>query len=198
MENYLDGEQALDFDEFANQLLDEGSNQSPAFLHGGICGVYAGGGALEADYCLAAASQALDLGLHGELAENCLRLADVTLRAMQDEEFDFQLFLPDDETEMEQRLQGLADWCSGFLAGYAFTVAVAPNSALSEDTGEVLKDVAAIVEVTLDPDSDEEEAENQYFELTEYLRFASLNLFMEKLSQAAAAEDSPAPGDNGH
>ncbi len=190
MENYLSGEEVLDFDEFANQLLEQGAEQSPAHLQGAICGILAGAGARDPEYCLAAASQALELGLHGELAENCLRLADVTLKAMADDEFDFQLFLPDDEAEMEQRVQALADWCSGFLAGYALPVADPGAAALREEAAEVLKDVAAIAEATVDAERDPDEAENHFFELTEYLRLATLNLFVN----AVDARDSTDPG----
>ena len=59
------GEQALDFDDFANQLLEQGADQSPAHLHGAICGVLAGAGARDPDYCLAAVSQALELDKPG-------------------------------------------------------------------------------------------------------------------------------------
>jgi len=197
MENYLSDEQPLDFDDFANQLLEEGSDQSPSVIHGGVCGVYAAGGAIKPEFCLAAISQALELGLHGELAENSLRLADITLRAMQDEEFDFHLFLPDDETEMAQRVQALSDWCGGFMAGFALVVAQSSDAGLPEEVSEVLRDVAAIAEASaLDEEGeeeDEEEAENHFFELTEYLRFASLNLFTEKLSEQDDAAQTEKP-----
>ena len=190
MENYLSGEEVLDFDEFANQLLEQGAEQSPAHLQGAICGILAGAGARDPEYCLASASQALELGLHGELAENCLRLADVTLKAMADDGFDFQLFLPDDEVEMEHRIQALADWCSGFLAGYSMSVADPGTGALDEEAAEVLKDIAAIAEATVDAERDPDEAENHFFELTEYLRLATLNLFVN----AVDARDSTDPG----
>ena len=181
MENYLSGEEVLDFDEFANQLLEQGAEQSPAHLQGAICGILAGAGARDPEYCLASASQALELGLHGELAENCLRLADITLKLMAEDEFDFYLFLPDDEVEMEQRLQALADWCSGFLAGYALAAADPGAGALGEEASEVLKDVAAIAEGSVDDETDPEESENHFFELTEYLRLATLNLFINAI-----------------
>lgn len=183
-DHYLADEQPLDFDDFANQLLGEGAQQSPSYLHGGIVGIYAGAGPVSAEHCLAAAGQALELGLHGELAESSLRLADITRRAMQDEEFDFHPFLPDDETEMSQRVQALSDWSQGFLAGYALVVAQDSTGAgLGEEVSEVLRDVSAIAQAGHDEDAEEEESEESYFELTEYLRFASLNLFMNRLAE---------------
>ncbi len=188
-------QQPFDFDDFANQLLAEGADKSPSYVHGGVCGVYAGAGSVDSEDCLAAAAQALELGLHGELGESCLRLAQVTHQAMQDEEFDFYLFLPDDETDIDSRVRCLAEWCQGFLAAYALMVAETDGSGLDDETGEILKDIAAIAEAghaADDAESDEEEAESHLFELTEYLRFACLNLFMNRVMDAEAQQpESP-------
>lgn len=196
-EHLLTTEQPLLFDDFANQMLDEGSEESPSYLHGGICGVYSAAGNVTAEDCLAAVGQALELGLHGELADSCLRLAAVTLGGLQDEEFGFQLFLPDDEEEIEQRVQALAEWCRGFLAAFALLVSTSASQSLDEEIAESLKDIAAIGEVAVDDEADEEESENHFFELAEYLRFATLNLFANQLSDGdgpAASPDSPGGG----
>lgn len=196
MEQYSLEEQPLDFDDFANQLLEQGAEQSPSHIHGGMCGVLCGGAspaghAADAEYCLAAAAQALQMDIHGELAVLSLRLAAVTIGALQDEEFDFHIFLPDDEVEMALRIGALSDWCSGFLSGYAMTVVTPEGSALAEETSEILKDISAIAsadpEPEADDDDDEEAAEGHFFELTEYLRFATLNMFMDQLAEAESA-----------
>lgn len=189
METFQLDDQPLDFDDFSNQLLEQGAEQSPAQLHGAICGVLAGGGRQDPEYCLAAVTQVLAMDIHGELADSCLRLAHVTLAALRDEEFDFHLFLPDDEDEIEQRVMALSQWCSAFLTGYALAVAQPGASPLAEETSEILKDMSAIAEAGVDLDEDEEESESNLFELTEYLRFATLNLFMDQLSAQESAAD---------
>jgi uncharacterized protein YgfB (UPF0149 family) len=189
MEYYLAEEQALDFDEFANQLLEQGADQSPSHLHGAICGVLAGGGEQDPEYCLAAIAQALAMDIHGELAANCVRLSRATVNGLMDEEFDFHLFIPDDDTEIELRTRALADWCSGFLAGYALAVTQPQMGALDEDSAEALKDMAAIAEATVDAEIDPEETENHFFELIEFLRFACLNLFADRLIESKPEGD---------
>ncbi len=189
MEYYLAEEQPLDFDEFANQLLEQGADQSPSHLHGAICGVLAGGGGQDPEYCLAAIAQALAMDIHGELAVNCVRLSRATVQGLMDEEFDFHLFIPDDETEMELRARALADWCSGFLAGYALAVAQPQTGAFDEVSAEILKDMTAIAEATVDDDLDPEDTENHFFELTEYWRFACLNLFADRLIESNSEGD---------
>jgi len=201
MTDFLDAEQALDFDGIANQLVEEGVANSPAYLHGGISGVFAGAGNVPAEDCLAAVSQALELGLHGELAQSCLGLCAATELALRDEGFGFQLFLPDDEEDIELRVGAVAEWCRGFLAAYALVLPRAPagseGAGLDEETGETLRDIAAIAEAGFNAEGDEEEAEGQLFELTEYLRFATLNLFMNRLLEAEddVARDGNEPGD---
>ena len=190
MQDFFAEGQPFDFDDIANQLLAEGAEQSPAYVHGGICGVFAGAGPVVPEDCLAATGQALDLGLHGELAETCVRLADVTRRSLEDEEFDFQPLLPDDDAEIAVRVRALADWCRGFLAAYALMVADTDGGGLGEETSEILKDMAAIANADHEGDGEEqeEEAESHFFELVEYLRFATLNLFMNRLLEQQARD----------
>ncbi len=181
-EEYFGTPQPLDFDEFANHLLEQGLDFSPSRAHGAVCGALVGDAGLDAETCLAVLSQALEVDLHGGLAEASTRLIRATLDALIDESFDFQLFLPDDEVALEQRVQALGDWCKGFLAGYAFVVSEPGGSSLGEEVSEVLRDVSAIAEAELDLEEDEEASESDLFELTEYLRFATLNLYLDALS----------------
>ena len=59
----------FDFEELANQLLEQGLTASPADLHGCIAGLLAAGASPQAEAGLAALHQALDLDRYGELAE---------------------------------------------------------------------------------------------------------------------------------
>ena len=186
-EDYFSTEQALDYDEFSNQLFEQGLADTPASLHGAMCGAMAAGGEREPDYYLAAVSQALDLDLHGALAELCLRLVRTTQTALADEEFDFQLFLPDDEVDITIRVAAVGDWCTSFMAGFALLIAQTDPAGLDDETAEILKDMSAIAGVDADVDvdtgeEDEEEAEHSYFEITEYLRVATMNLYLERLT----------------
>lgn len=196
MEPFPGDIQSASFDELANQLLMEGSERSPSYLHGGVCGIYAGAGAVYPEDCLAASAQALELDIQGELAESCLRLARASLAALQDEEFAFHLLLPDDDVDVDQRVQALAEWCRGFLAAYALVISQAPAGGLDNDTGESLGDIAAISEATIDAEADDEESEKYLFEVSEYLRFAILNLFASRLEANASDPGGTVGGDS--
>ncbi len=181
IEEYFEGQQPLDFDEFADHLVEQGLQMSPSKIHGALCGSLVGNATQDADASLAGLSQALESDLHGALAEACERLVLVTLDALVDEEFEFHLFLPDDEVDLPLRVEALSEWCRGFLAGYAFAVKEPGADTLAEEVSEVLRDMAAIASAELDLNEDEETSEHDLFELSEYLRFATLNLYMDAL-----------------
>jgi uncharacterized protein YgfB (UPF0149 family) len=97
------------------------------------------------------------------------------------DEFEFDLFLPDeDEASLIERIEALRQWCKGFLLGVGFANT---TTKFSQQTQEILKDVAEITKLDTDIELDDEEAENDFMELTEYLRAAVLALrdnFSEK------------------
>ena len=178
----LDKTEVFDFDEFANHLLEQGLQSSPSEIHGCLTGLLASGAPVEAELALVALSDVLDLNVHGELASQAMRLYTVTSAALSDEEFDFHPLLPDDETDIAERVIALAGWCSGFIGGMAQGAAAGPESAakLSKDSRAILKDIEAFSHADVDDkDVDEEESEEGYFEIAEYLRFAVLNIHMD-------------------
>ena len=185
----LDNSQVFDFDEMANHLLEQGLQTSPSELHGCLCGLLAAGADATAEAGLAGVSRALQLDLYGELAAQVMELYGVTNAALRDEEFDFHPLLPEDEVSIELRTEALAAWCRGFLAGYAGEA----RGRQGQDTGEILKDMAAIAEAAVDPEADEEESESSLEEIIEYLRFAALNVFMDNLMEGDEA-DGPSTG----
>jgi len=89
--------------------------------------------------------------------------------------------LPDEEEEIALRTAALASWRDGFLAGFAYATAAQERNggALSQEAGEVLRDIAAMAQAEPAADESEEEAEDSYIELVEYLRVAVLNVFMD-------------------
>lgn len=167
--------EVFDFEELANHLLEQGHDTSPSTLHGCLCGLLAAGAPYQAEAGLSLLSQALDMSIHGELAGQLMQLYQVSAAALVDEEFDFHPLLPDDEVDIVTRTAALAAWASGFLSGFSQV----NRTQVGQDSSEILKDFAAIAVASVDEDEDEDEAEGSYLEVCEYLRFASLNVFMD-------------------
>ena len=77
--------------------------------------------------------------------------------------------LPDDDTEISERLAALGEWCHGYLVGLAMTNKPMDTDELPEDISEILRDFAAISQVDVDA-TEAEESENDYFEIVEFVR----------------------------
>lgn len=182
------------FEELANNMLEQGLQSSPSAVHGCLCGLLSGGASREPEYSLYGLAGGLDLSVHGELAEQVMQLYAATLEALQDESFNFHPLLPGDDCDITDRVEALADWCKGFLAGFAHTSVGDDRSApsLSGDSGEILKDFAAIAQASVHDDEDRNEEEGSYLELVEYLRFAALNLYMDNAEGTGDASSRPA------
>lgn len=142
----------------------------PAEWHGLLCGASVGG--------MRSPTAVLDL-LEAELAtlvvEETLRsaLTEIAADAAQDLarfDYGFQLLLPADDAPLGARVQALACWCQGFLAGLGQGGGA---RGLSADTAAALDDLAAIGRADTDLDEAEED-ERDYAELVEYVRAAVL------------------------
>ena len=175
----------FDIDELSNHLLEQGLETSPSRIHGCLCGLLAAGAPGQPEAGLALLGQALELTLHGELAGQVMQLYQVSAAALEDEEFDFHPLLPDDEVDIETRTLAVADWASGFLSGFAQV----NQAQVGQDSSEILRDFAAIAEASVDEGEEEEESENAYMEIVEYLRFASLNVFMDSRSERKETDE---------
>ncbi|MEQ9463723.1 MAG: UPF0149 family protein [Haliea sp.] len=187
------------FDEVADQLLEQGVALSPSELHGCLVGLLAAGHSEDPGAGLAAVNQALELDLHGDLADEVMQLYTLSGEALAEDLFDFCPLLPDDSHELAVRTQCLAHWCQGFLAGFARAIAVSGTGAetLPGDSTEILRDFAAMAQADADAQQeDDEDAENSYAELVEYMRVAAVNVFLdsrargEERDKAARGQDS--------
>jgi len=185
----------FDFEQLSNLLVEQGSAVSPARIHGALSGLLAAGAQPLAELGLDAVTHLLEVVAHGELAEQILSLYTVTSGALLDESFEFHPLLPDDEEALAVRTEALGDWCAGFLLGFAQQNGKTPAQAgaLSADSSEILSDLAVLAEASLgDEDDDEDEAESNYMELVEYVRFAVLNVYTDsQIALAEAQETTP-------
>ena len=114
-------------------------------------------------------------------------LYQVTLTQMNDVSCDFQLFLPDDEEDLRERVVALTDWCQGFVYGLA-AGGISDSDVLPEDTMELIRDIIEISKA--DPETEvnpTEEDEQAYVEIVEYLRTGVL-LISEELQPLQAAK----------
>lgn len=94
-----------------------------------------------------------------------------TQAALSAEDFEFDLFLPSDDSMLSQQLEAFSNWCRGFLFGIGYG---RTDSNWPGDSGDILKD---LIEFTkLDTQAYSEGDEQALTELHEYCRAAILLL----------------------
>lgn len=180
------------FDSLANAFIAMGALASPAELHGMVCGSLCGGGRYSDREWLSAVMEFLDV--HGEpvngITDTIVQLYHTTLEQLQDEQMGIQLLLPDDDVDISERVAALGQWCQGFLVGFG-TSGVNVETDLSGDTADALRDFASFVHISPDvEDRDAEGSEGDYMELVEYVRLATLSIFLDTGAQADEAGDN--------
>lgn len=185
------------FDELANSLLEQGEMLSPSELHGCLCGLLGGGFRDGEAALLAELEQTLDVTLHGSIADAVATLRSMAIESIVEGSFDFQPLLPEDELELSQRIDAMAQWCRGFLSGYAQArvKSEGQGQAVLPDSAEALRDFAAIAQAATDEeDADSNAEEEAYYELLEYLQVAAMNVMLD----AGVGGDEPVTaGNNG-
>ncbi len=164
-----------------------GALNSPSELHGLLCGKLCGGASLSTDQWLTAAWDLLEITgqPNAEIEQPVITMYTVTKEQLSSGDYDLQPFLPDDDSDMEQRTQALSQWCHGFLTGFG-SAGIDPNAEFSSDQADSLRDLAAIVQVTIDDDidRDEDEQEADFLELVEYVRIVAMNFYEDNLQDA--------------
>jgi yecA family protein len=122
---------------------------------------------------------------NSELDENeyvLVRLFEETRRLLGSDEFEFDLFLPEDDASLIEQVEALRNWCRGFLLGVSSRGSA---SNWPKEAREILKDIAEFTK--LDANAKGEEDEHAFMEITEYLRSAVL-LLRDELGNSS--EDS--------
>ena len=94
------------------------------------------------------------------------------------DEFAFALLLPDDDFPLSEQIEALRQWCQGFLFGIGSTYSATGSTAnWSEEIREAVKDITEFTK--LDTETEDEDAEHDFMEITEYLKAAVIFLRTE-------------------
>ncbi len=177
-------DQRSDIDYPALQRRLSALSVSAAELHGSLCGFLCAGGEPTPGYWLDQLKIDPE-GLDAEGRDDLETLRRSTLRLLDDPDIGFALMLPDDDSAMSQRVNALSQWCGGFLGGYGLG-GTNPASGLSEDGRDALRDLGRIAQFGYEA-GEEEEDENAFAEILEYVRVAVVLLRQEGLPGSDSA-----------
>jgi len=182
--------QIVRYDEFDSTLSLAGLKLSPAEVHGLICGSICNqmktGAAPDLQRLLLTGAD-LPAESLAPLQDNLELLLRETVEKLYQNQGEFVLLLPDDDSGFPLRLQSLADWCKGFLLGLLDNQSIAIDE-LSADGAELARDMISVSEVDLRPWNDDSEWD--FVEVEEYIRVGVQLIFEELYAEVQSDCDS--------
>lgn len=172
------------YDDIDLALEDVGAGLDAAGLHGLLAGMACVDTALPSAVLRGRLDEELDVSMDDGLFSDLQSLDRIVHAQLRDEDYGFELLLPEDDVALPGRVAAFASWCEGFLAGFGGAMArrSTPGSTgagLSADVETMLATIGDFTRAELGADELGEEAERDYMELVEYLRVAVLTLFAE-------------------
>lgn len=160
-----------------------------AELHGLICGFLCGGKQTNGKNWLEPILGLAEVEDNEEIRQLLLELYNVTYAEMMDQDFGFQLLIPDDEQPLELRAKSLSSWCQGFLTGIGLSGAYVDEED-TEETQEILYRFDDIAKLDYENIEVRPEDEKAYYELYEYVRMAVLIVYNELADTPPSMMDS--------
>jgi uncharacterized protein len=180
---------AATYDEFERVLREARALPEPAEAHGNLAGALCSSrdyGLIEWLHEILPEDSPDQEALQSSVLQN---VYDSMVRSLGGVDTDFQPLLPDDETPLSRRAEALSSWCQGFLYGLG-SGSTADPSRVSTEAGEIIRDLTEITHVGVDPGEENEENENAFAEVVEFVRVGVQLLFVE-LAPARGEEDGP-------
>ncbi len=169
---------SLDFSSLQAILTSESVKAHASELHGVLTGLVCAGFAFEDKGYIALLN---DLFNEGESFPQAVKIAlnkvfHQLWANILDDSYTFSLMLPDDDDSIVERGHALGVWVQGFNLG--FGLQQKDNPVVSEEIKEVLADFGEIANLS-DEMEEDEDTEQAYFEISEYVRISALLCFSE-------------------
>ena len=182
----------IQFEELEHMLTSAGALVGAAECHGNLCGILCGGRTPESSRWVEHTLGAQPAGETPECEAELEQLSHQMRRILDHEELSFEPLLPAGNSRLEHRVEALAQWCQGFLAGLG-EARVSQLEELPDDSREVIRDMVEITRAGLEVDGHGDEQEAAYAEIVEYVRVGVL-LLLEDLNPLSPTQPVVDPG----
>ncbi len=183
-----------DYDYLTECIENAGLTLMSSECHGNACGVLCSQIGVAPNVWFDLLIKTEDISVdHIELLADLLKaLFETTEQLLNNIDFEFELFIPDDDSSMNERLEALGEWCSGFLLGLSVG-GITDIKSMPEEISNFLNDCLEIARVGNAELNNSEDDETAYFELVEYVRMGVMTLFEEiyQLKRAEVESDKP-------
>jgi len=183
-----------DYDYINDCIENAGLTMVTSECHGNACGVLCSQTGMHPNDWFDSLVAAQDVSVdHIELLSDLLKsLYQTSEQFLNNIDFEFELFLPDDEATIRDRLDALGEWCSGFLLGLSVG-GITDVKSLPEEISAFLDDCLEIARVGNSELNNSEDDETSYTELVEYVRMGVITMFEEvyQLTHTNSKSDKP-------
>lgn len=146
---------------------------SPSELHGLLTGIVCVTQAPTHDEWLQILATLTVPQLETDALDLLIEETDDVFHALSEDELDYLPMLPDDEHPLSERVQALADWCTGVVLGFGLA-----SGHIRSDEAELIQHLQDIAAVEFDDTDNDEEGEMSYQELYEFVRLIPVSLSM--------------------
>lgn len=171
----MKNQENLSYGELTKALTSKNTSCPPAQAHGLMCG-YICASPNKNDYDW---NKLLLDGDGNQKSQQILQqLFDDTYRQLNDFSFEFNLLLPPDNADINDRTEALGMWCQGFIIGLQ-ALHLGPHSTISDEIKNAVENIAEIANVDYGNLHEADDEDAAYFELTEYVRLAILMIYQE-------------------
>jgi len=172
-----------DFDVVNDALTRIECEQDAAEQHGQLCALLCliESTTLEQWLEIALPKPAKGDALVAETRSILTEIYNVTLETIDDEDFGFQLLLPDDDSMLSTRLEAVSHWCIGFLMGITHA-GITDIDKLASNLPEIVRDFVQISRAESFEIENSEEDEASFVEISEFVRMGTL-LFRVEFKQ---------------
>ena len=140
----------IQYDEINDALKRISVEQDAAEVHGTLCGLFCTVNGLTAPFWLdntltnSPEEDAYTVdALNSESRSLLTQLFNTMEKQLSGHDFEFELFLPDDNSGLFSRIEALSNWCQGFLFGLSQGGLTDPDG-LPGELPEIVKDIVEI------------------------------------------------------
>ena len=171
---------SVEFDDLEYTLIKINAAAGAAEAQGLICGILCALGRVDKpswiQQVIGEAADPADL-LMRETREQLDVVYQETMQSLYDEDYGFQLFLPDDQAQIEERIQAVSEWCQGFLLGFSMRSLDTIDDETRQEIEALLEDFIEVTRIDAEPGEDANEDDESLFEIQEYIRMGVIFIF---------------------
>jgi len=171
---------STDFDDLSHSLIKLDAATEASESQGLLCGILCAQGRIDKmSWMQQVLGEAVPQGdlLIQEVKTELENVFNETMEALYDDEYGFQMFLPDDDVSLNERLAALSEWCQGFLLGFSMRDKNSLEGDLKDEIDSLIEDFVELTRIDTDTDEEMEDDEESFFEIIEYVRMGVIYIF---------------------